>query len=116
MNATEAKCSCQHCSEHIAFEPHFAGQMTTCPHCQMETRLFIPTRAPSRAVQSGTTESVTGWIAAAYICAFLFPLLGLLLGVNLFSKRQPAHAIVSIVLSLLSGVIAYEVFWGGNGQ
>src|ERR1039458_2031435 len=38
----DVKCSCQHCNEHIAFSPSLVGQTITCPHCQKETRLFIP--------------------------------------------------------------------------
>lgn len=114
MNAIEAKCSCQHCSEHIAFEPVYAGQVTTCPHCGGETRLFIPSRAPSRAVSSASAENVNGWIAGAYICAIFFPLIGLILGINLFSKKQNGHAIASILLSLVASGIWYSVFFSGE--
>ncbi|HEU6449684.1 MAG TPA: hypothetical protein VFV23_14725 [Verrucomicrobiae bacterium] len=41
MNA-EIKCSCEHCGEHIAFPSEAIGQTIECPHCKLETLLFIP--------------------------------------------------------------------------
>ena len=40
--SAETKCSCQFCNEHITFPMEMAGQMTVCPHCGLETKLFIP--------------------------------------------------------------------------
>jgi hypothetical protein len=37
-----AKCPCQHCNGHIEFEPDQAGQTVVCPHCGLDTTLFIP--------------------------------------------------------------------------
>jgi hypothetical protein len=38
------KCSCQHCNGHIEFETEGfqPGTRFECPHCKMETVLFIP--------------------------------------------------------------------------
>jgi hypothetical protein len=38
------KCSCQHCNGHIEFESEGfqPGTRLECPHCKMETPLFIP--------------------------------------------------------------------------
>jgi DNA-directed RNA polymerase subunit RPC12/RpoP len=36
------KCNCTVCSEHLEFEPENAGSLIKCPHCGMETVLFIP--------------------------------------------------------------------------
>jgi len=41
MNS-EAKCNCQHCDGHISFPLEMAGQAINCPHCQVETLLFVP--------------------------------------------------------------------------
>lgn len=43
----EAKCSCQVCNGHIAFPVEAAGQAVECPHCKMETVLFVPPPPPS---------------------------------------------------------------------
>jgi len=37
-----AKCPCQNCDGHIAFDPAAAGQTITCPHCGMDTLLSRP--------------------------------------------------------------------------
>lgn len=51
MNATAetqfVKCRCQHCNEPIEFEADHAGETVTCPHCTLDTLLFIP--APQSA-------------------------------------------------------------------
>jgi hypothetical protein len=38
------KCTCQHCDGHIEFEAQGfqPGTRSECPHCKMETVLFIP--------------------------------------------------------------------------
>jgi hypothetical protein len=43
--SADAKCNCQHCGGHIAFPSEAAGQMIECPHCNLETLLFIPPAA-----------------------------------------------------------------------
>jgi hypothetical protein len=40
--SNESKCDCQHCGGHIAFPSEAAGQMVECPHCKIETLLFLP--------------------------------------------------------------------------
>jgi uncharacterized protein HemX len=54
----DAKCSCQYCNGHIAFESSEAGRAVACPHCGMETMLFVPvqTNAP-KPKQITTTPS-----------------------------------------------------------
>jgi DNA-directed RNA polymerase subunit RPC12/RpoP len=36
------KCSCNTCSGHIEFDAAHAGETVTCPHCGLETILFVP--------------------------------------------------------------------------
>jgi len=35
-------CCCQHCAGHIQFDASHAGESVACPHCESETRLFVP--------------------------------------------------------------------------
>lgn len=45
MEATQSNlvtCACNNCSEHLQFELQQAGQRIDCPHCGMETLLFVP--------------------------------------------------------------------------
>jgi hypothetical protein len=51
-------CRCQHCNQPLEFDSTDAGGATACPHCQMETTVFIPQGKPP--VPSGTQ-----WDAAA---------------------------------------------------
>jgi hypothetical protein len=36
------KCKCRHCDGKIEFSSNDAGREITCPHCGLETQLFIP--------------------------------------------------------------------------
>jgi hypothetical protein len=80
----EAKCSCQYCNGHIAFPKEMAGQSINCPHCQLETLLFIPPAAaplkqppPTRKNTNAVRLLVVAIIlAAGFAGAFLLkPLL-----------------------------------------
>lgn len=46
--ASPARCLCTVCSGHIAFDPAHAGETVTCPHCGMDTVLYLqrPTSIP----------------------------------------------------------------------
>src|ERR1039458_2881126 len=35
-------CSCNNCDGHLQFERQHAGARISCPHCGMETQLYIP--------------------------------------------------------------------------
>src|ERR1035438_7488787 len=50
--SSEAKCNCQYCNRHIAFSPEMAAQMVVCPHCGLETKLFIPNVAKAPAAKN----------------------------------------------------------------
>jgi len=48
MTAQLAKCLCMYCSGKIEFETDHAGESIICPHCQLETKLYVPTpKAPT---------------------------------------------------------------------
>jgi hypothetical protein len=58
--SAESKCNCQHCNGHIAFPTEMAGQFINCPHCQLETRLFIaPVASVSeKSVSTGKNKKI----------------------------------------------------------
>jgi hypothetical protein len=58
--ATEYKCNCQHCSGHISFPVEMAGQTILCPHCQLETLLFIPPVATPPKLKNKNTALFAG--------------------------------------------------------
>lgn len=46
----ELHCHCRHCNQSIPFERSQVGSEIPCPHCQMETLLFIPTAMPAPVI------------------------------------------------------------------
>jgi hypothetical protein len=85
----ETKCNCQHCSGHISFPVEMAGQTISCPHCQLETMLFIPS-ADTNAPQFAPAKkgiSLVWWIFGGAALAFL--LLFSFLGGFAFLQRSP---------------------------
>lgn len=61
-----AKCSCNNCGLHIEFEADGFQPETRaeCPHCHMETILFIP---PASTPQKQKNNSLTTWFVVAAV-------------------------------------------------
>lgn len=57
MNANLVKCHCNNCSEHIEFESDQAGTRATCPHCGLDTLLYIPSPEPKTAKKEKEPET-----------------------------------------------------------
>lgn len=51
------KCPCNHCSGHIEFDCERAGQVVACPHCGLDTKLYIP-QVPLPGPTTGTIPPV----------------------------------------------------------
>jgi hypothetical protein len=135
--STEAKCSCQYCNGHIAFPAEMAGQMSACPHCGLETKLFIPnvTKVPAnnspqnvsveikRGVSPlGIASLVLGiiacifcWIPLLGLLVLPLALIGLLLAVGglimagVSKKTGFAFPVSGLIVCLLSGFIAIAI-------
>jgi len=135
--STEAKCSCQFCNGHISFPAEMAGQMVACPHCGLETKLFIPnvTKAPANnPLQNVSVEikrgvspfGIASLVLGVIACIFCWiPLLGLLViplafiglllaivglimaGVS--KKTGFAFPVSGLIVCLLSGFIAVAI-------
>jgi hypothetical protein len=56
VNMSLSKCNCVNCSGHIEFEATQAGSTVTCPHCNLETTLFIP--AITTAAQAKAAHAI----------------------------------------------------------
>ena len=81
------KCSCNHCSGNIEFDSEHAGQMVACPHCGLETKLYVPKVPLNKPPQNVSVEIKSGvnplGIASLVLgigaCVFCWiPFLGLL--------------------------------------
>jgi DNA-directed RNA polymerase subunit RPC12/RpoP len=55
MNIT---CPCHVCSATIEFDSIEAGKATTCPHCGMETVLFMPMHDKNKTIEPPKSETV----------------------------------------------------------
>jgi hypothetical protein len=66
-----AKCSCNHCGGHIEFEADGfqPGTRTECPHCKMETLLFIPPapELPNQPTSTSKKSSKVGLLVVGII-------------------------------------------------
>ncbi len=49
-------CACDNCSKHLEFDPADAGSVIRCPHCGLETKLFIPGAQSSKSRQPVTVS------------------------------------------------------------
>jgi len=107
MKQTEEKntfvtCRCQNCDKGIEFDARGfqAGETRTtdCPHCKMETILFVP--QSTAGVQSVISSKKTGVILLA-ISAFFFLLF--ILALTFFTSDSNFHLILLVVLLGISG-------------
>jgi hypothetical protein len=62
--SNESKCNCQYCNGHIAFPAKMAGQSINCPHCHLETLLFIPTKLSAKPKPQTAAITIVIMLAA----------------------------------------------------
>ncbi len=122
---TFSTCKCQHCSGKIEFETDHVGEMVECPHCKLETRLFVPPPSfkpkPAERTQPGL-EGIPGravrwrWIAVGCVAALLLALVALIMiGSTARSADLPeifgstVGGVIGVVLFILLIVLAF--FW-----
>ena len=81
------KCSCNHCSGHIEFDASQAGQVVACPHCGLETKVYVPKAPSGIAPQNVSVEikrganplGIASLVLGIGACVFCWiPFLGLL--------------------------------------
>ena len=124
---SEAKCPCSICSQPISFPEAMTGQAVECPHCKMETILFIPsahaagvplgtgrlsapvTPKPSAPPATGASVTQVETPTIVYVLTF-FSLLEFLGGIiagllGLTSQTDPAICFTIFAGSLLGGFI-----------
>ena len=86
-----------------------------CPNCGCPTNNQPPQQAVAPATSAPMLENgeTPGMATAAIVCAFLFPLLGLILGiVGAVKYKTPSlksRSVIAIVLSLVVWVISMVV-------
>ena len=100
-----------------------AGQMFACPHCGLETKLFIPqtTTAPKPTASSDSSTSKpkiekpdeSSPIALSYVLCFLIPIAGFFFGVYLMAKKKSGHGAACMAISIVLGLGWLAVFSHG---
>jgi hypothetical protein len=124
-----AKCPCQHCNGNIGFDALDAGRETACPHCGMETVLFVP---PPRVVALPTTpviqmaqaettprsydellthrqlpqkDKYAGASSVLLVCSFVIPFIGFFGGIWLMAKGEHGRGVACLAISIVFGMI-----------
>jgi DNA-directed RNA polymerase subunit RPC12/RpoP len=85
---------CHQCGNQIKKEAMF------CPKCGCEN---IANKNNKMTTTTTETEIGPGTIVASYILAILFPLLGFIAGIYLVAKKEPAHGVACILVSIFVG-------------
>lgn len=81
--------------------------MADCPHCGSETKLFIPkhpAKVPVRKAEIPASEE--GMVTAGWICAIIMPVVGIIMGIILISKKEPKGN------QILIGSVISIAIWG----
>ena len=108
-----AKCVCNNCPGRIEFDESSAGQIVTCPHCGLETELYVPQGKPEEkaAQPSPVTSNIAQKAAPARELALVQPKsqsAPKLAGTN--SSRLQPFLIPIAFGALLVGIAALFVF------
>jgi hypothetical protein len=122
----ESKCNCQRCGQPIAFPADMINQEIECPHCQKATTLIaqnrvraLPAEQPYQSVSAPwerpglpplasanvAAKSNEGLILAGYLCGFLLPIVGFIIGIILLARNSVGSGIGCIIVSAICGFI-----------
>lgn len=108
MTQQFATCRCQYCNNGIEFDALRAGEIITCPHCQMETKLYvpimgIPVRETSPLIQPKLSKKRSG--EEKFIMWWVLGSIAFALFTTLASKAQGDNA--SLGYCLFMGMAMY---------
>jgi len=103
-----AKCRCRNCNGHIEFDQRSAGQNVTCPHCGMDTQLYIPGHARI-PIEHGKVVPAKSRHSPAQIIALVAGVVIVLLLACLLTMSDVAQAIGGGIVSLVLVVVGFVV-------
>lgn len=110
MTATKlSKCPCNNCSSNIEFEADQAAQTVSCPHCGLETILFIPS-AVRPSASPRRKVSLTAKLITLAVLLFL-TLVGLIVWFGLSTPELVRFAGGAIGLVIAVIVACFLVLW-----
>lgn len=89
-------CRCQYCDGGIEFDASHAGETVSCPHCGIETLLFVPVAdaKPDKKNQFKVTRRAT-MIFCGGLLVIVVVVIGSLLPDNFFSETDTRNLLVS---------------------
>lgn len=99
----EAKCTCQFCSGHISFPGNAAGQTVACPHCGLETVLFIPSLSSGPAGDPPAPKSTSTKARVWLIVGLLLIVAIVETLIQILDKKQPVLPAVGIGVAVAVG-------------
>lgn len=105
-----SKCNCTACSGHIEFEVAHAGQTIPCPHCGIDTLLFVPgTASPDRT--SKKRQIPKFWMGLLFVLIIFASIVGLLLAFRPYIGAFFAGIGIAIpgVIGIL--ILAFVLIW-----
>src|ERR1035441_7354820 len=100
---TYITCPCRRCGDNIEFPFTSAGQIIACPHCNLETDLFIPAPSPHSAPDPASGSKPR---RAPLILKLAIALLGLGLLLGLGHLVASSESARQAGLTLLPAVLA----------
>ena len=107
--SNEAKCSCQFCNGHIAFSAEMTGQMVACPHCGLETKLFIPnvTKAPANSPPQSVSVEIKRGVSPLGIASLVLGIMGCVIcWIPILGLFAIPVALIGLVLAFIGVVMA----------
>lgn len=96
-----------------------AGQTVVCPHCGLETKLFIPQtpkiRKTAELEQPKPQPTIekseeSNAVALSYVFSFLLPNVGFFFGVYLMAKKKAGHGAACMALSIVMSAVWLQIF------
>ncbi len=101
---SEAKCTCQFCNGHISFPAGAAGQTVSCPHCGLETVLFVPSLSSGPAGGQVAAHKSTSTAARVWAIVALLLIVAIVEAlIQLLDKKQPVLPAIGIGIAVAVG-------------
>lgn len=107
----KAKCNCQHCNRGIEFEAAQAGQIFPCPHCGIDTVLFIPTATRKELRNKSAYSSGRKAVSVIFWVSIVGSIIVVLMCVGAFVTL---HSNDATEIAFWAGIASFLVAWASR--